>query len=516
MLLARESLRHFLESLRRPLGVAAPSASSRLRHGSGPSPRLPRAFAGFFLIASLAMLGLPEIRGTLASSVLFRQTGIHEYFHGRNIERLREIARANHDPQLLAFLSLALSYSNERFSLADEAIRRDPSLTWIDYHAAWWFWNDTDRNHFLSDERIARLRTFDSQNAAPPLLRAEVISHPVQVAYYAMSQGSGITEVPVWQRAIRENAAWLAAMDCAFEAPRFHEYSAQQIELVRQVSDRYHITDPDLLNYALLTHRLWDYGNIEAYSLFLLESGSKEAERGNWALATKDYENIQRFAEKIRDGSESDWDRWSAAKIGSKAARKLQTAFERSGHPAEAQIAATQLAAWNDTSAKFQSVLRQNASGGKTGRPWSRAERAGLFINLAVLLVVFAFPLATAALLTVGFAASYSRRRVLSRFYRFICVAADVAPIVLALSFALLIITYHPYAHPFQNAATREQAMTAVAVAHTLPRAAGLFVWDLFYTSGRYYLWVGLTTALSLVFFLLLYRMTLKRRHHDY
>src|ERR1051325_4475683 len=189
MLLARESLRHFLESLRRPLGVAAPSASSRLRHGSGPSPRLPRAFAGFFLIASLAMLGLPEIRGTLASSVLFRQTGIHEYFHGRNIERLREIARANHDPQLLAFLSLALSYSNERFSLADEAIRRDPSLTWIDYHAAWWFWNDTDRNHFLSDERIARLRTFDSHNAAPPLLRAEVISHPVQVAYYAMSQG---------------------------------------------------------------------------------------------------------------------------------------------------------------------------------------------------------------------------------------------------------------------------------------------------------------------------------------
>src|SRR5215831_16324113 len=44
ILLAKESLRSFLKSLWRPLGVPGPDASSPLPNGSGPTPRLPRVF----------------------------------------------------------------------------------------------------------------------------------------------------------------------------------------------------------------------------------------------------------------------------------------------------------------------------------------------------------------------------------------------------------------------------------------------------------------------------------------
>jgi hypothetical protein len=504
ILLARESLRYFFKSLGRPLGVPAPSASSSAPHASGPAPRLPRVFAGFFLLASLTMLCLPEIRASLASSVLFGRTRVHEYFHERLIQRLREKASANHDPQLLAFLSLVYWQDDERFRLANEAIRRDPSLTWIDYSAAWWFWSDTDRSHFLSDERIARLEAFDPQNAVPRLLRAEAISHPVR----ATTRDNGTTKVPLWERAITKNAAWVAAMDRAFAAPQFHDYFSQQIALMRQVSERYHISGADLTSRALFANRLWDYGDIEAYSRFLIESGDKEAENGNWALATKDYEQVERFAEEIRDGSDSDWRSWPAT-IGSKAAKKLQAVFEGSGHSAEAQIAASKLSGWNETIDRFQSLVQQNTSGGRLRRAWSKTERAGFLINIAVLLVVVVFPVTLLALLSVGLASSFSRR-ILGRMYGVVCLAADAAPVALALSFALLFYAYHPYAHPFQNAATPEDMMAAAGVAHTLPMTARFLVLRLEIESGVYF-WTAFTVVLCLLAAFLLVRMVARR-----
>ncbi len=513
VLLAREGFRHFLKSLWRPVGTAAPSDSSAFDGNGGPAPRLPRVFAGLFLFASLAMLCLPEVRASLGSSVLFGQTKIHEYFHERKIQKLREKARANHDPQLIAFLSLALSYDNEHLALADEAIRRDPSLTWIDYAESYWNFADPDRSHFLSDERIARLQKFDPQNAAMWLLTAEVIRHPVEQAYWMKTLGSDSAwgSVPAWEQEITKNPAWLAAMDRAFEAPQLHDYLAQQTDLVRRVSRRYRISDPELTGYAVFASRLLGDRDFEAYCRFLMEQGNKEAANGNWSAATQDYEKVEQFAEKIQEGIESDWGRWWAAKIGTPAAKNLQKALEASGRPAEAQIASAKFASWDKANAEFQSHSRQNYVSGKKQRPWSRAERAGLVINLAVVLIAIVLPLAAVALLCVAIAPSYSRR-IFGRFYRFVCLAADIAPIVLVLSFALLFFAYHPYAHPFESGTTQEQMLAAAGVAHTLPRKLGQFVFNVFYINRRYYFWVGLTSALSLITLFLLYRMALKKR----
>lgn len=507
-LLARESLRAFLKSLWRPLGVAAPSDPSPFAGNGGPAPRLPRFFAGFFLFASLAMLCLPEVRASLGSSVLFDETKIHEYFRERNIQKLREKARGNHDPQLFAFLSLALWYDKDHLALADEAIRRDPSLTWVDYSTAWWFWSDTDQNHFLSDKRIARLHAFDPQNAATLLLNAAVTSHPVM----ARADTSHDTlQDHTWERELAKNPAWVASMDRAFAAPIFHDYFAQQVDLVRQVCTRYNISDPELVAYAFIPQgpTLESNTNIEAYSRFLIGNGDEAAQHKNWSQAIQDYEKVEQFAEKMPD--EDEHKRWFAAKIGGMAARKLRLALEATDHPKEAQIAAAKAASWDKANAGFQAHLQQISWGKSRRRPWSKAERAGLVINLAVVLIAIVLPLTAVALLCVALAASYSRR-VLGQFYRLVCLAADSAPIVLVLSFAMLFYAYRPYAHPFQNAPSREDLFNAATVAHQLPSTVGLFVFDFLHIHGRYYFWVGLTGVLSLLVFFLIYRMVPKHR----
>ena len=511
ILLAKETLRSFMKSLWRPLGVPASDGSSSLPDGSGPTPRLPRVFAGIFLLGSLAMLCLPEVRASLASSVLLSRLGVEEYMHQRNIQRLRREARTNHDPQLLAFLSLALSYDAGHFQLADEAIRRDPSLTWIDYSEAWWNYQDPDRGRFLSDERIERLQKFDPQNGAPYLLTAEVSSHPVKSAYYDNLHRSALNDTESWELQVARDPAWLAAMDRVFSAPEFHDYSATQLALVRQVSERYRLSAQDVTD--ALFPDFWDYSNIKAYSRFLTERGDEAARNRKWAAAVQDYEKIEKFAEKCAKEEESGG--WFAADIGSKVAPKLQAALEASGQTTEAQIAAAQSAQWSETITARRLKIRQRAPfswrgpfdpwDGSAPSPWLRVEGAGFLINLAVLFILAAFPLTMAALFSAGSAASFSRR-ILGRFYRVVCWAADAAPILLLCSFALLLVAYYPYASRLQNGASREDIVAAAMVTGALPRPVGILVFNLLYIRSRYYFWMGLTAVLSAVVLALLYR----------
>lgn len=270
---------------------------------------------------------------------------------------------------------------------------------------------------------------------------------------------------------------------------------------------------------ALFALPFWDYRDIMAYSHFLIRRADEAARNGKWAAAAQDYGKTENFAEKMVHGWESG--RGFAAKIGREVAPKLQAAFETSGHPAEAQIAAAQSVRWNETITQLRLRARQSAPfrwggnfdpwHGSGPSRWSSTERAGLLINLAVLLIVAAFPLTIAALFSAGLVASFSRR-ILGRRYRLVCWIADAAPILLLCSFVLLLVAHHPYANPIQNGASREDIMTAAWVTGTLPRPVGILVFNLLYTRFKYYFWTGLTAVLSAVVLALLYRMVPKRR----
>lgn len=504
MLLTRERFRHFLKSLSRPVGVPAVNSASVLLVDPVPAPRLPRFVTAIFLSISIALLCLPEVRASLAS-VLFPETRLQW-----DIQKLRQKAQATHDPQLLAFLSLLSWDNNERSQLADEAIRRDPSLTWIDYAGSYWNYADPDRKHFLSDDRIARLQNFDPENTLPLLLSAEVISHPVELTFFANWHGSALSEDLAWEHEVAKNPAWLAAMDRAFAAARIDDYWTRQLDLVNQVSHRYHLSDPDLTLAILHSHRRVDYSDIHAYTLFLVGHGDEAAQSGNAKAAAAQYQIVERFAERIQTEDASQSNSWLAATVGRSAAQKLQSLSESTGHPAETQIAAGQLAGWEKSYRK----LLDDWSSRNRKKKWTRTERAGLLINLAALLIVVLFPLTVLALLGVGLAASFTRR-IFGRLYRLVCLMADAVPALLALSFALLFFVYHPYARFYSTPeainGNLEYVSNAVGVTHSLPRTVGVFLYEKILTYRSYYLWLTCTALLSTLALFLLYRM-LRRR----
>ena len=510
MLLTRERFRHFARSLGRPLGVPALSPLESVARKPSRIPRAPRIVTALLLLVSLAILCLPEVRTSLGSVA-------SGYFHGdwnpsrwRSIQKLRKEAQTNRDPQLLVFLSLLADDPKDRTHLAGEAIARDPSLAWIDYVESYWNFADPDRQHFLSDEKIARLQEFDPGNAVPLLLNAEIISHPVQLAYFATTHDSALTEDRAWEHEIAKNPAWLAAMDRAFAATKYDDYWSRQLDLLRVVSDSFHLSDTDVAFYILVSHRLIDYEDIDAYADLLLQSGEEAARRGNTALAAASFEKVEHFAQLIRARSNLSGDTWLAAEIGTKSAQKLQSLFESTGEPAQRQLAAAQLAGWQN----LKTSLRMRPHPWFE-RHWSRSERAALLINLAVLLICILFPIVVLTLLSVGFAAS-STRKICGHLYPFVCLAADATPILLASSFALLFFAYHPYADFYHSqlaanptAANIEDILSAARVTHNLPWTVRVALQETF---DAYHFWLTSTLALAGIAAWLIFRMTLRRR----
>ncbi len=514
MLLTRERFRHFLKSLARPIGVPAPNASAAFSNNSGSAPRLPRLFTALVLTVSIAFLCFPEVRASLASVINSHNRKRWNLQQWNSFRKLHKEAQTNRDPQLLAFLSLLSQEPDERMRLADEAIKKDPSLTWIDYAGSYWHYADAERSHFLSDDRIARLQEFDPQNTVPLLLAAEAISHPIKQAYWARTNGRGtaLGEAPEWQREITKNTAWLATMERAFATIKFDNYAAHQFNLLRVVSNRFRLSDPDVASLFLFSHRLIDYEDINIYSDLLLERGDQAARHGDTALAAANFDKVERFAECMRQGSSLSGDRFTsglASFQGTKASKKLKSLFEATGQPAQVQLA--QLATWQDLEAQLRARPHPWFE-----RHWTQSERAGLLINLAVLLISFFFPIALLALLSLGFAASFTRR-IPGRLYRLVCLAADATPVLLACSFALLFFTYHPYARAYKSYLTStgqvpanpEDIVIAAGVTHMLPWSAQTTLNE---NLDAYHFWFALTALLSVLGLFLLYRMLPRRR----
>jgi len=514
VLLTRERFKYFIRSLGRPLGVPAQDASSAL--SAGPAPRSPRLLTALFLIVCVTFLCFSEVRASLASvlSSHIRTIAHWDPQQWNSFRKLHKEAQTNRDPQLLAFLSLLAQEPEERMRLAEGAIEKDPSLMWVDYAGSYWSYADADRRHFLSDERIARLQESDPQNAVPLLLAAEAIRHPVEQAYWASRINRPYEDVPGWQREIAKNSAWLAAMDRVFAAAKFDTYLPHQIDLLRVVSNRFHVLDTDFARLILFAHRLGDYEDIDAYSDLLLERGEEAARRGDSALAAANFERVERFAQRMRAGSSLSGHRWIArlaAKYGTKSSEKLNSLFESTGQPAQAHRAATQLASWQNLQTQLSARPHPWFE-----RHWTQSERAAVLINLAVLLITFFSPVAVLALLSLSFAASFTRR-ILGRLSRVVCLAADATPVLLASSFVLLFFANHPYAQAYkayltsagQMPANPEDIVIAAGVAHLLPWSVQTTLNETF---DAYHFWLAIIALLAVLGLSLLYRMLPRHR----
>src|SRR5205814_3659419 len=155
--------------------------------GSGGSSTAPAPTAGLDEESTMKKLG-PWVAGlSIALSLLllispvFRQAlGVVEaswrfqfqrrLLSERERKSLAEQARAEHDARTLAFLALQWAPSEETSKLADEAVKMDPSLTWIysslAVHA---------RQNPEAARWVEQLNQWDPDNAVPKLVIADRI-----------------------------------------------------------------------------------------------------------------------------------------------------------------------------------------------------------------------------------------------------------------------------------------------------------------------------------------------------
>ncbi len=191
------------------------------------------------------------------------------------LQALAERAKQDRDAQSLAFAALHVA-GDQDAALADQAVAIDPSLTWIYYGMA--------HRHLAADRKqpafaptlkewTAKLQAFDPQNAVPYLLEAELLRDEAKKFPDLYSPFT-----PEKGEAIRNQAAWLAAMEKAYSAPRYDSYVLRRFDLERKVLLANGWARPERLLVYVSVYPIPNLLNIRSYANYKVKYLAPQAE----------------------------------------------------------------------------------------------------------------------------------------------------------------------------------------------------------------------------------------------
>jgi hypothetical protein len=398
MLLLREWLKHAWRALGRPLGASSASdTTAAFTPRYSRTPRTPLWLMLALTLSSVALLLHPEVRQSLRNlrAEFSSQPGWNPE-QWSSVKKLRRISKTNRGPQLLALVSL-LSHDNvERLALSDEAIRKDPSLTWLDYEQSFLPANDFAAQAQLSKERLDRLQKWDSNNAVPHLLAAEILTKPPRVEALDMLIPSRRKNDR--DKALVENPQWASEMHAAFTAPKFDDYVPHLVELIRSVSSRFAVSDSQIALYVLSMRRGMRFDMSRSYADALIDRAATLASAGKTSEAIDTYTEIRQFAQRMSLDGENPTDKYFAEEIGEDADKKLAPLYNSLGRTGEASLIRFQLEKWN---AEHDPKIMRYVPLHYRWSQWNSIAWSGLIINVAGLAVSLVIPIALIALLII-------------------------------------------------------------------------------------------------------------------
>lgn len=504
----REWCKHAWRSFFRPIGAnpnAGESAGAFTQRYSR-TPRMPLWLMLALTFSSAVILLHPEVRQSLRKlrSEYSRSKWRPEQWS--SVKELRAISKSNRDPQLLALLSMLSDNDEERLRLSDEAIRKDPSLTWLDYEQSLLPLNDFNNQKCLPQERLERLRKWDPENSVPHLLVAEIIAKPARTdAFDALMRGK---TVPAWEQGLASNSLWTSEMHAAFTAPKYDSYTSQGIELVRTVSSRFSIHDPEIALYVLTTRRVMQFDLLRGYAAVLMDRAAALQATGDTNEAIATYTEILHFTQRMSLDGKGPSEQYFGQEIGEKAAIKLVPLYDSLDRTEEASLVRFQLEKW--TAEHDPKIMRYVPLHYRQSQ-WNSLAWSGLIIHSAALVLLIVFPITSIAL-TFIFRRRWTplAQRGLSDFWASIC--ADSAPWLLFASSVLLYLTYHPYAKlcsAFLKGGDGSPNIETFVAASMVPNVVPDYA-ELIY--DPYSQWVGITVALCLLLTFFFWRMILRSK----
>ena len=505
-MLTRAWWNHLLRSWNRPAGVPEAGPLADLARNASRVPRTPRFVTALLLLASVAMVVIPDVREGMKATfeVWYVSAFNKEPDYQATVVRLQTLSEQNHDPQAMALVALLAKDHTERVKMADRAVALDPSLTWI---YAYVRPNDGFDccNKELPAEWLAKLQNWDPDNAFVRLLDAHQSYVRLFEAWQANgAQGALEQEV---NKKLHEDKAWLAAMQTAFSEPRYNNYYPQLFDLYRSVALRYGIRDTSVTS-TVLEYRFsvwavtWDASN---YSQFLEDRGTAAEQAGNFQEAERLYSIPAKFGERMTAQAHSD-DKFSWAWIESESLRKLQPLLVKTGKINEAALAGAQMKALQvDWQGEGPAVIYS-----RTGNGWE-----GFTIRFSTA-AIFAFGIFS----LIGLSALFLRRRVPvdSRGFgmSLASLAVDFSPLLLLLSCTGLYVSYRPVGLMFDQYLTWSTPIydyrglwEALRTPYSSPEGINR-IFYVYLTPPN--LWMGLIVALSTTAVFILLRGVLRKR----
>ena len=434
MILIREWLRQSLGPWRRPVGLSEGSPLAPLASPASSMPRTPRFLTALLLAASLGILLIPDSREAMRATFQPGARFWNMAVNSGDLQRFRQVAERNHDPEATAVVAMLSPDRAERISMADEAVRLDPSLTWI--------YTDVPTAEEprvlpaqpMPPEWVARLENWDPDNAFVRMLRAQQKLLRLEDSWQKNGyRGDYIEEA---KKELREDPAWSATMESAFEAPKYDSYFPRKFDLYRRVARRYQIRDPRLA-LILVTRLPFSSSHTECaeiYSQALLDQAEAAAESGRYLEAIELCRRPAEASQRMGEQCHTDFEKLAWAQIERSSLARLEPLLAKTGQAREAGFLRYRLSALQ-TDFYPSSPIRDWA--------WSENGWEGFAIRtlaFGVLLLSAAFLAGSAVLLVrdrqgaehpgLGFALASA--------------AVDYGPLLLLLDALGLLIAYRP------------------------------------------------------------------------
>ena len=484
MLLTREHIHSFWKGLGRPIGMGA----KVVRSDAWRFPRTPRIVTLLLACIAAGILLRSEMR-TAISMVARSVTGTPwDSTSWRSVKELRRKAAEAGDPKLLGLLSLLADSETERVRLANEAIAKDASLTWLAYE----FRLRREEPDEAVIERAKRVEKWDPENVAPRLMAAEPIFDRIarDAKLPSLPGFSRTAELNPLEKASAANSEWMATMDWAFSAKSYDTYGTQRLELLREVARKYGVNDPDITARVVAGQMMPNFLNVRTYARVLLYRG---AESRNDAATMADAWKVLHFTQQMQLHGQALLEDAVAAWIAIEACSRLQPLLKKAGHGEEAAMVAFERDRWKVEQERLKS--RNLRYGDRVGTlVW-----AGVTIHAAVAAIAVFGGLSLAALVLLAW-----RRSGLGGWLGGLSsAAADWAPALLVAACLTLFVAYQPYAREYQtyfqdktpvmNSETTESLIGAAAVTSYLPEGMeyGLNTPQVAYTG-----WMAITLML--------------------
>lgn len=461
-----------------------------------PAPvKSPGAWPVAVLLLALAACALPAMRQGM-STIFAAWKGFNAGITDAQLQRMGREAEQDRDAKMLAFVAMKLPVTQQSLHWADLAVSLDPSLTWV-YMEMQEYPLDRRMSQADFSQRVARLEQWDPDNAVPYLLEAGRVFEQ-----FEMDNHYQTTAMANYYDYLAKNPVWSAAMDKAFRAARFDDYSKRRFELNLTVMREHKIDNPMSLLFSVYSTPIPNLMAIRVYGHGLIREGERRETGSDFAGATQLYWRVADFSQQMELGSrDTTIERLIALSMVRESFEKLQGVLQRSGRGDEARFAAYEV---ENARAIVDGIAAENH------RSYSEQKAAlwePLTLHASALAIIVAaiFSSATLLWLSFGFRSGEKPRPTLRRW---LCAISQCSAALLAFAVAFFLINYVPYLVMYRDMS----AMNSESLRRTFGGLLEVAVFAFPSSNpemGVYY-WSGFSALCSAIVLTLIARMVLR------